>query len=107
MKAWDVLAQNVKTRRINHTWTPLELAVRAGMSEPRLIAIERGDPAVTLDELARLASALWPQEPASWIHDRIAGYMFELLEPATREPCLIVRATGRPASAGRSSSETR
>lgn len=54
----DILANNVKARRIERGWTQPELAARAGIGQSHVSRIENARNGVTIDRLSMVASAL-------------------------------------------------
>lgn len=56
--ARQALRENLVVRRATHRLSQAELAKKAGVSRPIVIKLEQGSGNVTLDSLARIASAL-------------------------------------------------
>ena len=55
----DILGQRLRTRRTHLGWTQMELAYRAGLIQPDISLLERGEKrALWAATLARLADAL-------------------------------------------------
>ena len=64
--------EHLKTARLAHSWTALDLAERAGIREEKVYAVERGRYGLTRDEANRWAGALG-MTPAAAFPEIFAG----------------------------------
>lgn len=96
------LGLNVYRLRSERDWTQAELAARAGMSQPRIAEIERGDGNPKFETLIRLANAFGVSLSALVAAEPIAAPLTPAGAPgrgAARRP--VRRApSGAPSGAG-------
>jgi transcriptional regulator with XRE-family HTH domain len=96
------LGLNVYRLRSERDWTQVELASRAGMSQPRIAEIERGDGNPRFETLIRLANALGASLSTLVAADSVAASLTPAGAPgrgAARRPARRA-PSGAPSDAG-------